>query len=92
MARPGPLSHAWLQCGRCGARVGAGEAACPACGAYFETALCGRCGFRAERAAFVHNRCPRCGHRGDLGTKVVAPLVAAAAVFLALFLAFSLWR
>lgn len=42
--------------------------------------------------AFVHHRCPRCGHRADLGRS--GPLVAAvvAAALLLIALAFALWK
>jgi len=81
-----------LQCGRCGKSVLAGEPVCPTCGARLETALCGRCGFRGPREVFLHHRCPRCGHRPDLGRGGLAVAAAAAAGLLLLALAFSLWR
>jgi predicted amidophosphoribosyltransferase len=81
-----------LQCGRCGRPVTAGEPVCPSCGAHLETALCGRCGFRGPREVFLHHRCPRCGHRADLGRGGLAVAAALAAGLLLLALAFSLWK
>ncbi len=88
MARP----EAGLECGKCGAQVMPGEPVCPSCGAHFETALCGRCGYRGPREEFRHHRCPRCGHRADLGPRAIAPLILAAAVFALVILAFAFWR
>jgi hypothetical protein len=53
------------------------------------TALCERCGHHGAREEFRFNRCPVCGHRADIGSNLLGPILMAGA--LAAFLAFSFW-
>ena len=79
-----------MQCGSCGTRLERGEPACPGCGAHLLTALCGRCGHRGPREEFPFHRCSVCGHRADLGGRIILPI--AIAVLAVLILVLSIRR
>ncbi|MDA1000596.1 MAG: hypothetical protein O2807_08810 [bacterium] len=90
MASSGTGRGTGLRCGNCQAPVAHRDPVCRSCGARLETALCGKCGHRGKREAFVHHRCPVCGHRWDLGEMVVLPLVVALVIIAMLYIYFSI--
>ncbi len=87
MSQPGPAARTGLKCGHCGAHVGPGDLLCPSCGSHLVTALCERCSHHGAREEFRFSRCPVCGHRADIGSNLLGPILMAGA--LAAFLAFS---
>ncbi len=85
-------AHSGLKCGNCGAPVDTGEPVCSSCGARLVRALCERCGYRGPREEFQFNRCPACGHRSDIGSKFLGPLMIVAVVVVLMVLSFLMAR
>ena len=92
MAQSGPKTDSGLQCGHCGVQLSSGDFLCPSCGSRLMTMLCARCGHRGPREEFYFNRCPTCGHRPDLGSAFMGPVLIFAVIILVLILSFFLAR
>jgi uncharacterized membrane protein YvbJ len=56
-----PLKKPRFFCDNCGAEVGMTAKSCPACGRFFASVRCPKCGYTGRDDDFAHG-CPSCGY------------------------------